>query len=232
MDRTFQDDAQAIRTAIDRFTAQLRFCIPAKVIDFDEEKQLATCVPAVRKLVTKEGKQEFIDLPSIIKVPVIYPHAQTAGFALTLPIKPGDQVLLCVADRSIDKWVDFGEIQNPHEPVELRHNDLTDSLAIIGATPCPFALANYQTDGIELRNKNRSVRVKVTDSLVELVAGDAKITVNKNGDIILNAGGSTLTVKNGGDIITNVDIVIDGISFLDHVHGGVLAGAQLTDIPQ
>lgn len=256
MDRTFQDDAQALKTAIDRFTAQMRYAVPAKVTGFDPATQLATCVPAIRKLIAIDLEAEYVDIPPIIRVPVIYPHAQSQGFALTLPVAKGDDVLLIVSDRSIDQWVEFGGIQNPHEPIELRHNDLTDSLAIVGATPSPRALANYLTDGIELRNKDRSTRVTVLEESVEIRnSGGASVTLNSDGSVTIDspskitqcapllewiADNISVSPKGGGGVEANMfdmtlrvkELITPSVSsYNNHTHGGIQPGGSSTAIP-
>jgi hypothetical protein len=257
LDRTFQDENQALKTAFDRFMTQMRIAIPARVESFDPETQLATCVPAIRKVITKEGEKEFINLPPVIEVPMIYPHAQTAGFALTLPIQKGDSVLLVIADRSIDRWVEFGNIQDPVEDVEVRHNDITDSLAIIGATPMPQALPSYQTNAIEIRNRARDTRITLDNDTVEITnASGAQIKLNADGSIDINSptalnfaaptinwianainssrysGSGDIIASMAGMLLTVKDLITGAVSsYNNHTHPGDSGGTTGTPNP-
>lgn len=221
MDNRTQSESDALKTMIKRMGAGMRMAIPAKVTSFDVITQMVTAVPVIRKIQTIDGVKKTIEMPPVINVPMVFPHGQTAGFALTVPILPGDTVLLIIADRSIDKWVEFSGIQDPVESVESRAHDITDSLAIVGATPNPVALANYQTDGIELRNKDRSMSVKVTNNKIVLTAGSKSFTMNKDGNITTDA-----------DITTTGDVIAGTISLKTHVHGGVQSGGSNTGGPQ
>lgn len=207
MDSRLQSDAEALKTALRRSQIGLRVAIPGRVQSFDPNTQQVTVVPTIRKYVTIDGVQTTVEIPPIIKVPLVFPYAQTLGFALTLPISPGDMVLLVVADRSIDNWTEFSGIQNPVETVEPRAHDLTDSLAIVGAVPEPLALPNYQTNALELRNQDRSMRVTMTDNAIEIAAGSTVLTINRD-----------------GNIVTNADIISGGVSQQTHTHPGDSGG--------
>jgi len=173
-----------------------------------------------------------------------------------LPISAGDDVLLIVADRSIDTWREFGKVQNPHEPVELRHNDITDSLAIIGATPNPRALSGYITNGIDIRNKAGDTRVRVLNDSVEVTnSGGASITLNSDGTITIDSPSKitqcapllewitddiNVTPKSGTDVAANMknltlcvkDIETASVpSYNVHTHSGVQPGGGNSDIP-
>lgn len=51
-------------------------------------------------------------------------------------------------------------------------------------------------------------------------------------DVCLYHGGTALRVQDGGDVIVSGgDLVVDGISFKGHVHGGVVPGGGNTSTP-
>lgn len=220
MDNRSQSETDALKTMIRRMIAQARTSVPATVSSFDEDTQMVTAVPNIRKIQTIDGQQTNIEMPPVINVPLVFPHSQTAGFALTMPVNKGDQVLLIVADRSIDRWVEFSGVQNPVEGIESRTHDITDSLAIIGATPNPQALSDYQMDGLELRNKDRTLSIKITNDKILMTAGTKTFTINKDGDMDTDA-----------DIRTTGDVFADTVSLKTHTHGGVQAGGDDTDQP-
>lgn len=228
MDNTFQSDTDAINTMVRNQMAKNRTSIPGKVIEFDAATQTVTVVPVIRKTITIDQVVTRIDMPPIVKVPLVFPHAQTLGFSVTMPISPGDMVLLVVADRGIDNWAEFGDIQNPIGDSSPRMYDITDSLAIVGATPLTLAVSDYQTNAVEIRNGDRSVRVSVKETEVNIVAGSSDISVKNDGTIIVNA--TTVTV-NGNITVTGGDVTADGISLKTHVHGGVTPGGGITGVP-
>lgn len=52
------------------------------------------------------------------------------------------------------------------------------------------------------------------------------------GDVCLYHGGTSLRVENGGNVIVSGgDLIVDGISFKGHVHGGVTPGSGNTSTP-
>ena len=96
-----------------------------------------TVQPTERMKITIGQETKYMALPEINDVPVILPCAQTAGFLLTLPLKPGDTGLLIVADKDITNFVASGNINNPPvgsdpEVSNVRKRSLTDVIFIPG----------------------------------------------------------------------------------------------------
>jgi len=229
-----QSDADELKLTIDRLIARARTAIPARVDAFDAATQLVTASPLIRKIQTIDGVKTTVNVAQVVQVPLLIPYAQTAGFALTLPIQAGDTVLLVVADRSIDNWREFGGVQDPVETTVARHHDLTDSLAIVGCTPDPQALSGYLTNGIEIRNSDRSVRASLFADRVELVAGTSQIVINNDGTITMTAPGDVTITGNvsvTGTITATGEITGNGVALSTHTHGGVTTGAGNTGAP-
>lgn len=233
-----QNETDALERAIRRIMANMRTSIPGRVESFNDTEQTLYVTPTIRKLQTLGDDRQFVQIPPIINVPLIYPHAQTAGFALTLPIQQGDMVQLIVCDRSIDFWAEFGEIQNFPQTTQVRTHDLTDSLAIVGATPLTMALGSYQTDSMELRNKDRSIRVNISNSAVDIVAGSAIANINSSGAVSITAPSNmTVTaptatfsgdVSIGGNLTVGGDATVTGQVSADS-YGTVGGGAFTID---
>ena len=53
-----------------------------------------------------------------------------------------------------------------------------------------------------------------------------------NDAIEIKHGGCTFSMPENGPILINTDVIINGISFLDHVHGGVVSGGAKTSTPE
>jgi len=198
MDNRIQKDKDsALKETIDRAMSRLNTCIPGIIESFDTSNQTAEVSPAIRMRVSIEGEDtQFIDLPKIIQVPLVFPYAATAGFALTLPVKKGDSCLLVFSQRAIDNWHDKGGIQTPEvEGVSGRHHDLTDAFAIMAPAAIPDVLGSWQSDAIELRNKARTSRLTVTDSKVETKVASTSFVVNSDGTIIGTCDSMTVTAS-------------------------------------
>lgn len=129
-----------------------------------------------------------VDMPPIVGVPVVMPTCSGGTIGVSLPIQPGDGVLLVFSERSLDDWSKGGESADP------RRHDLTDAIAIPGC---------YSSG----------------------------VPANSSNDLTLFAGGTKMTVAEGMVKISGADLVVDGISFKRHVHGGVMPGGGTTSGP-
>lgn len=169
----------------------LRVAVPGIITAFDPQRQTATVQPAIReRLRSPEGAISNVSLPLLPDVPVVFPRA--GGFALTFPVKAGDECLVVFADMCIDAWWQNGGVQNQ---VDKRRHDLSDAFCILGPSSVPQALANISTTGVELRNADGTQRITLSD--VINLAG----TVTVNGAPI-ESGGVVYTpsVSSAGEI--------------------------------
>lgn len=127
---------------------------------------LATVKISIRMKVVRDGVVSYIDPPPVTNVPVVLPQSTGAGVFLTVPIKSGDPCLLVFSQRGIDNVVEVGGVQNPPDTdfsvlSRIRHHDMVDAICIPGLCCKPNAPTSWAVDGIELRNTNSSVSVKV-----------------------------------------------------------------------
>ncbi len=192
--------------------------------------------PVIQQFVASEDGQSNTtqSLPIIPGVPVVFPYAQKLGLSLTLPIAIGDDCLLVFADRSIDLWQENGGIQAPIESTTPRTHDLTDAICIPGIINNITAIADYKTDAIEIRNKDRSFYIRLNDTIIEYKTTNATFTMDAS-SITLNAPtitieGTTLNLnstetKMGGSLIDKNGVVLE-----DHIHidseGGMTSPPQ------
>lgn len=137
--------------------------LPCIVESYDPDKQTVSVTPAIQIPVMREdGSMDLVDLPLIPDVPVCWPKA--GGFALTFPVKRGDECLVHFSSRCIDLWWQNGGIQ---PPFENRKHDLSDGFATFAPQSQPKRLKSVATDAVELRND----------------AGNAKIRINNAGEL-------------------------------------------------
>lgn len=197
---------EGITSLINSRLEQLNTAIPAKIQSFNPQTQTVECQCAINRVDKNTG--ESVEYPLLVDLPIQYPIA--GGFALTLPIKPGDDCLVVFSQKCIDGWHQDGKIKPESEN---RLHDLSDGIALIGVSSQAGVLANYNTSAMELRNRQ----------------GTAKITISDN-SIIFTVGGTTMTIDASG-ITTSSDISINGKPFTSHTHSGVQSGGSNTGTP-
>ncbi len=142
--------------------------------------------------------------PQIVSVPVIWPEA--GGAIITMPIRPGDGVLLNFSQRGLDNWLS-GTEGTSDDP---RAFDMTDAIATPGLRAMPTGPVD-------------------TDNMV-ISFGGVTLKLTPGGKLLIEAPGGieivAPTTKSTGDILAT-----ETISLTTHVHVGVVSGAALTGIP-
>ena len=194
MDFSLSDEEAQIAEMIDRAMRRMNTCIPGIITAFNAANQRATVQPAIQMKVNIPGRPGYKNLPPTVNVPLVFPFASTAGFALTLPVSAGDPCLLIFSQKAIDNWAAAGGVQPPGGGgLGLRHHSLTDAFCILSPSPLPGVLGSWATDGIAIRNRANTQSVKVSNTQVIATAGSAVLTLNQDGTATLTApGGLTL----------------------------------------
>ena len=172
------DGEEMLRSALDAGAAELWTSLPGIVHSFDPAACTAVIQPAIQGSVTgQDGAARGVTMPLLPDVPVIFPHSK--DFALTFPIKPGDECMVWFAARCIDAWWQSGGVQPALDP---RMHDLSDAFCLVG----PWSQAG-KIDGISAEN----VQLRTTDgaAFVE-IAPDLTITAkNPGAGIVLDPAG-------------------------------------------
>lgn len=226
MDRReqFDDPEESLRMAMEGALAQVWTALPAVVTAVNISAQTVSAQPSVKGAQTaKDGTTSQVSMPLLVDVPICWPKA--GGFAVTLPVTIGDEILVVFASRCIDSWWQSGGEQNPAED---RMHDLSDGFAIFAPTSQSKKLANVQTDGIEIRNEARTTYFKVTEA--DLYAKFANFYMDGN---VIHTGNTTQTGNqtSSGTITGTTDVIGAGISLSTHVHSGVTVGINNTGQP-
>lgn len=176
---------EAQRAALDGRQARIRTAMPGIVTAVDLVKQTVSVQPAIQgQQDYPDGSTESVNLPMLVDVPISWPRA--GGFALTFPIKVGDEVLVVFGDRCIDAWWQSGGIGAPLEP---RMHDLSDAFAVLAPASQPKAqqLVNVSSNSVQLRNLAGTAYLEITE--------DGDINIVSPRDVKTNAGrDSKLTV--------------------------------------
>ncbi|MFK7406925.1 Gp138 family membrane-puncturing spike protein [Acinetobacter baumannii] len=181
--------------------------LPCIVESYDDDAQTVSVTPAIQIPVMREdGSMELVDLPLIPDVPVCWPKA--GGFALTFPVKQGDECLVHFSSRCIDLWWQNGGIQ---PPFENRKHDLSDGFATFAPQSQPKRLKNVATDAAELRNDAGNAKIRINDAgeleflgtkatfncPVEMKGGLGVLGVLKNNDVDVGSGHGHTKVQQG-----------------------------------
>ena len=210
------------KKSFDNFDFNLRCASPGIIMSFDPDTQTATVQIAITERI-KCNADEFIakyganvasiEIPILPDVPVVYPCA--GDFFLTFPVKAGNECLVVFSDACIDAWFQSGGVQ---DQMSLRRHDLSDAFAIVGVTSQPHKLTGWSTNSVQLRNKNKTNFVELSETELNMTFGANKIKIDASGITITGP----VTLNNTLDVkgTTNLEAVttIENHIFLDHKH--------------
>lgn len=233
------DEQEALRVAMDGRLSSVWTTLPALVVSVNWDAMTCEVQPAIQGIIEDEnGVTKNVNLPMLVDVPITFPSA--GGFILTLPLKAGDEVLVCIAARCIDSWWQSGEIGIP---VESRMHDLSDGFAIPGPRSQKTKISNISETAAQLRNDEGDTYLEISaDGKIKLVATtevivEAPLVSVDSADIQLK-GNTTVTgnlTVTGNVVAPNVTgtvgVVSAGKPFNTHVHSGVDTGPSNTGVP-
>lgn len=153
---------QAIEAAVEKALVDLHTSLPAEIVSYDYDKNLAKVKPLLKRKF--KGDEESIELPIISNVPIAFPR-MGKGF-LRFPVNPGDVGHVQFCERSIDAWLVNGGVI---DPLDARKHSLSDAVFYPGLNP--------NSDPMESQAANDSIELKLNDSYFEILgSGKFKIT--------------------------------------------------------
>ncbi|MEK8128657.1 Gp138 family membrane-puncturing spike protein [Paenibacillus filicis] len=159
------------RRLLEGASSNIRVAIPGIVFEFDPNTQTASVQVAIReRIIDADLKQKWIEVPLLLDVPIIIPRA--GGFALTLPVKAGDECLVIFADMCMDAWFSSGGVQNQ---IERRRHDLSDGFAILGPWSQPRKLSNYSQTAAQLRSEDGQTVISLSPGKIDINASDVRV---------------------------------------------------------
>lgn len=175
---------------------RIRCAIPAIIQSYDPGTNTVEAQPAIReRLVLEDGSIQYLNLPLLINVPVVFPSSSSAH--ITYPIGKGDECLIIFSDLAIDNFWTSGSVQNP---VEVRRHDLSDGIAI----PCSLSVTRARgagngmnIQGSKVTIKSDKAYVEVAPTTVKVIQGDTTITVDGT-STVLSAAETSITMSNAG----------------------------------
>ena len=197
-------DLEAMQWAMEVGLSDVNTAIPGTVVSFTPDPPRAVVKAAMPK---RLANGDELPAPNVYEVPVAY--AAGGGFSHTVPLKPGDGVLLVFSQRSLEGWLS-GRDTAPDDP---RKFALSDAICIPGlrsqgVTVDPEA-AVTAWDGGSLRFEPGGVAaLKLTKLTIE---GEVEVT---------------------GGMKVSADVVAGTVSLRNHVHTGTQPGSGVSGVPQ
>lgn len=223
MDRNqiLNDPETAMRYALSGLQSQVWTALPGIIQAVNLDAMTVDIQPSIKGVATSSnGDSSFVNMPLLLDCPIVFPSA--GGFSLTLPIHPGDEVLIIISSRCIDAWWQNGGIQ---APIELRMHDLSDGFAIPGPKSQPNVVSGISPDNAQLRTDDGTCFLEITPGgQINLMApsgvnitGDLNVTgdVASTGNVVAMG---QVTATNGGP----------AVNLTTHFHPGVTVGSGTT----
>ena len=186
------DVQNALNQALDGRQKQMWTAIPGIVVSRSGNN--VSVNPAIQAILSdKDGKLTNTNLPQLINVPLVMPGG--GGFAVTLPIGVGDEVLVVFASRCIDGFWQKGGIQ---PQLEVRMHDLSDGFAFPAPMSNPKELSNISSTTAQLRSADGGTYVEIASGGAVNVVAPGGVTITGN----LKVTGEITAGSGGGDSVT------------------------------
>lgn len=157
----------------------LHTCMPGEVVAVRSEsrdgRQFVDVLPMLqRSVVDEDGEPLDEALPLLQMVPVGY--LQGGGFFLSVPLRPGDPVLLLFAERSLDTWIQNAKpgARTPVIPGDLSAHSLQGAIAL----PCGPAPRSGLLQGVD-----------GSDLVIATAQGVVLARFKADGSVVLAEGG-------------------------------------------
>lgn len=241
------DPVAAIQQAIDASLSEVNTMEPGIVVSYNPATNRAIVRPAMPRRLADDS---ILEVPNLYEVPVLWPVSSGGGangVSMTMPIQPGDGVMIAYQQRSLDGW----SSNNNAAPDDPRRHDISDAVAIPG-----LQARNVEANPTDLEIRFGQSRVRImpdTSIMAETPGGALELTtdgavlrwgsmrlemgvagaatlMSAAGVLTLNADGSA-TYTGGPITVTGGDVIADGISLKTHRHSGVQTGAGNTGTP-
>jgi len=239
-DRTL---AETFKLWGDALLEEIHKACPAKVTAYDPLTNTIVAKPVVKRPVQTSDGVDYEELPEIPFVTVQWPRA--GGYVLTLPLIPGDTVLLVFTDFSLAEWRQTGE---ESEPADVRRHSAGWPIAIPGVFPDTSPLspldAIARAAGMVIGRDGEPEQIRIQSGLIQIGATPFGAPIQVDATAIALGGVAAIdhvalaTPTNAG--LAGVQAAIVAIcSYLaslqaalnTHVHTGVTAGAASSGAP-
>ena len=159
---------QLIEETFEYGMTNVHTAFPAVVKSYDAETRRAEVQPSLKR---KMSNGEFMDLPIIVDVPVLYFGTAKAG--IHIPLEEGDEVLIVCSERCLDSWKDAGG--DSIEDTDTRRFSMPDAVAIPGLQAQTFPNISEKEDCFALHHDSKIV---ITTEKTTITVDEDKITLD------------------------------------------------------
>lgn len=226
---------EALQLLIESSLSDINTSVPGKIISYDAARNRAIVAPVLPKALSGG---DTLAAPQIVEVPVVWPSNGKGKGSFTMPLAPGDGVMLSFQQRSLEGWLDGNEAA-PNDP---RQFDLSDCVAHPGLSASDTVA--HPTD-IVLKFDKTSLTL--THDNQAIIGNDkATITIQNDGGIVIKAqylrmqnpsGSGYINIDTGGNMAiaaNTVSVTTPAKTFVleTHRHTGVTTGSGNTGQPQ
>lgn len=183
----------------DYISSNIYCALPAIVDTVDYTNQTLTAKPVTKMRFTdNKGAVSDFDMPLIVDVP--FQCYRGGGFAITVPVQKGDEVLIIFTDVDFSAWFQNGGFQYAEHSFTHYYSN---AIAVVGISSEVRALSNYNSTAVEVRNLEGTEKISLSTGNITLKS--ATITLDGN----VNVTGTTELTGT---------TTIEGREFLQHIH--------------
>lgn len=217
------DTTSLFRNLENKIMQKIRVASPAIVSEVDYEKQTLKAQITLREHIN--GK--FIDIPELLDVPFFILGG--GDYAVTMPIKKGDECLIIFGDSCMDSWWQNGDVQNP---IDSRRHDLSDGFALVGFKSQKNKLEDYSDDSFQIR-QNDEIPFEINDDSIIITKDETEIIIEEDNITISTNENTKITIDSNGKVEIKASeinlkgtVKIDDKDFMTHTHSNGNQGAN------
>jgi hypothetical protein len=222
----FDRNVSTTQTNLETALSEINTSVPGTIISYDPATNRAVVKPDLPKRLAND---ESLDAPQIVEVPLLWTASGGGASTFTMPIKPGDGVMLTFQQRSLEGWLS-GNKEMPDDP---RQFDLSDCVAIPGCQPSGIAA---DPNDVVLKFNKAQLRI-MPDGTIILGNDKGSMRIDGNtGTITFSNGATGVTVDNQGNIGlvgSTINVSTSERSFVleNHQHTNVRTGVETSGPP-
>lgn len=193
--------AGALNTVLRKLMQQTECMLPARVVEYDRARNVATVQPIIQVLTTSG---EAVSRAQIAEVPVL--ALGGGGFVMHFPLQPGDLGWIEASDRDISL---FTQALAEAPPNTHRLHSFSDGRFVPDVLR-QFEAGSVAGDAMAIQSTDGTVRVELSPGRLLLVAPEVRVdtpTATFTGDVSIE-----------GSATVAVETTTAGIAFTTHRH--------------
>lgn len=160
----------------------LHTCTPGIIQSFDTQTKRAKIQPAITRVLVNGN---LIAMPKLINCPLGIMRFN--GFAITVPVKSGDECMIHFTERSLDAWIQFGDVRGP---TDIRIHHESDAYFLPVHTSESNPLNSYDADNVVIRNDTNDQKITLFANGDITIDSPANATINTTGETTINSAGN------------------------------------------